>query len=204
MKDDFYDLYKMSSSYIQGDIGEVLIAHELRNQCDMLVLRNLYLPVDNHYTEIDILGISKLGIFIIESKNYNGDIKGSINDKYWSVDYSFIRSEKLYNPILQNKIHKKAVYDILFTSDFIDIPIYIPVIFSDKSNLNIVGCEKFVFTLNDFIEAYNSVDKVIIDSSTVVDLFNYFKQYSNQSLDMRLLHIDLLGRSNKSDNSGSK
>ena len=45
------------------------------------ILHNLYIPYNNGKTsEIDILFITKKGIFVIESKNYSGWIYGSEKD----------------------------------------------------------------------------------------------------------------------------
>lgn len=63
-------IFYHSSAYIQGDVGEVITASDLRSKCSMLVLRNLYFPYNNHFIEVDMIGISKLGVFIIENKNY--------------------------------------------------------------------------------------------------------------------------------------
>ncbi|WP_238403055.1 nuclease-related domain-containing protein [Paenibacillus mesophilus] len=49
--------------------------------------------------------ISSYELFVIETKNYNGEIKGGRSDKYWSVSNRF----KMYNPLMQNYGHMKAL-----------------------------------------------------------------------------------------------
>lgn len=193
MSDNLYEYYT-TSPYIQGDVGEVIIASELRDKCSMTVLRNLYFPADTHFTEVDIVAISSKGVFIIESKNYKGEIIGSLNDKYWSVRYSVSHIERLYNPILQNKLHLIAVKSYLYDFGVIDIPIFKPVIFSNKSKLKLQDCEKSVFTLDNFINKYNNLDIELISSDTIDKLVSLFKPLSNQSYEMRLLHLSLLDR----------
>ncbi|MGO4370436.1 nuclease-related domain-containing protein [Paenibacillus sp. MCAF20] len=57
------------------------------------------------YSQIDHLIVTPYGIFIIETKNYNGEIKGTREDRNWSVGNRF----KMYNPLMQNYGHIKAV-----------------------------------------------------------------------------------------------
>lgn len=61
------------------------------------------------YSQIDHLVISPYGLFVIETKNYNGEIKGGRSDRYWSVSNRF----KLYNPLMQNYGHIKALESYL-------------------------------------------------------------------------------------------
>lgn len=188
---EIYESY-FTSAEKQGDVGEVLTASVLRSSCKMEVKRNIYLPVGSHYTEIDIIGISRLGVFVIENKNYSGTIIGDTGDKYWRVLYGCFSSSKLYNPVMQNMTHKKAVESYLSSNGYHDIPVFSPVIFNDKGTLMVKNAEKSVFSLSDFVEAYNSVSRVYLDDSTVKDLANLFHKCSNISPEMRLTHINLL------------
>jgi len=80
-----------------------------------LTLFNVYVPMNNgKTTEIDLLYITKVGIFVIESKNYKGWIFGTDTNKNWT-EVLYTRktwtnpngSEKhsFYNPIMQNNTH---------------------------------------------------------------------------------------------------
>ena len=191
--DNLYEFYT-TSPYIQGDVGEVVTASELRSKCNMKVLRNIYLPYNGRLTEIDMIAVSKLGVFIIEVKNYSGEIIGSLNDKYWKVRYSSIHYEKLYNPVFQNIRHKNAVERYLKTNNLRGIPIFRPVIFSNKASLSLKGCEKSVFTLDSFIDTYNNIDIHKINDDTISSLVDYFRPFSNQSYEMREVHLDLMKR----------
>ncbi|WP_281426454.1 nuclease-related domain-containing protein [Paenibacillus sophorae] len=57
------------------------------------------------YSQIDQLVVSPYGLFVIETKNYNGEIKGGRKDEYWTVSNRY----KMYNPIRQNYGHIKAL-----------------------------------------------------------------------------------------------
>jgi hypothetical protein len=47
-------------------------------------VHNCYVPVDNGFTEIDLIMIHETGIYVIESKNYSGWIFGDEKQKEWT------------------------------------------------------------------------------------------------------------------------
>lgn len=61
------------------------------------------------YSQIDHLLVTSYGIFVIETKNYSGTIKGGAQFKQWIVNGKF----KMYNPLRQNYGHIQAVKSIL-------------------------------------------------------------------------------------------
>jgi hypothetical protein len=103
---------KIESSRI-GELGE----YKINIQLDQLPKDTKYISdvmLVNHksktgYSQIDHVVISPYGIFVIETKNYNGEIKGSRTDKYWRVSNRF----NMYNPLMQNYGHIKALEQVL-------------------------------------------------------------------------------------------
>ena len=100
-------------------MGEKAVGSELSwanlRGAEGLTLFNVYVPMNNgKTTEIDLLYITKVGIFVIESKNYKGWIFGTDTNKNWT-EVLYTRktwtnpngSEKhsFYNPIMQNNTH---------------------------------------------------------------------------------------------------
>ncbi|MBY0011636.1 nuclease-related domain-containing protein [Paenibacillus typhae] len=96
-----------------GELGE----HKINIQLDQLPkecksLNDLLLPNPKSrtgYAQIDHVVISPYGLFVIETKNYNGEIKGGRTDQQWSVSNRY----KMYNPLKQNYGHIKAVESLL-------------------------------------------------------------------------------------------
>lgn len=92
-----------------GELGE----HKINIQLDQLpkeckYLSDLLIPNSKSrsgYSQIDHMVITPYAIFVIETKNYNGEIKGARRDKNWSVSNRF----KMYNPLMQNYGHIKAI-----------------------------------------------------------------------------------------------
>ncbi|MDQ0063258.1 nuclease-related domain-containing protein [Paenibacillus harenae] len=142
-----------------GELGE----HKINIQLDQLSkecqhLNDLLIPNSKSrtgYSQIDHLIVTPYGIFVIETKNYNGEIKGAREDRNWSVSNRF----KMYNPLMQNYGHIKAVEQQLA-----DIPnvIYISMIsftmrcrFSIDPELRKIGSDELIVydvELTEFIE----------------------------------------------------
>lgn len=76
------------------------------------LIRNVIFPIGDTTTQIDHLLVSPYGIFVIETKNMNGWIFGSVDRAQWTqVIYRFRQS--FQNPLQQNEIHVRAVRNIL-------------------------------------------------------------------------------------------
>ena len=119
-----------------------------------IVLRNLVLLNNNSTHQIDHVVVSNFGIFIIETKNYTGYVKGSDTYNKW---VQFIGKKKYYflNPVIQNKGHIKALETYLpeYSSFFVPI-----VCFTNKTKLS-VKSHNNVFNsskLYDFISFYKT------------------------------------------------
>lgn len=66
---------------------------------------NAYLPTNNGTTEIDLIMIHTTGIYVIESKNIDGLIKGHSSDIKWTQCFKGNKRFQFYNPIRQNARH---------------------------------------------------------------------------------------------------
>lgn len=84
---------------------------------DVKILNNVYIPTKNgKTTEIDVLMIHPLGIFVFESKDYSGWIYGNEKDYQWTqtlVSYGKTYKNHFYNPIKQNEGHIKALKELI-------------------------------------------------------------------------------------------
>ena len=82
-----------------------------------IVLNDIMIAVNGKTHQIDHIVLSKYGIFVIETKQYNGYIKGSKYDKKW-VRYIKGKEPIYYtNPIRQNYGHVKAICELLNISE---------------------------------------------------------------------------------------
>ncbi|MCM3709204.1 nuclease-related domain-containing protein [Sporosarcina luteola] len=92
-----------------GELGEYKINIQLdqlpkdcRYLSDLLVKNP---KAKSGYSQIDHVVLTPYGIFVIETKNYQGTIYGGKERKTWSVNGKF----KMMNPFIQNYGHIKAL-----------------------------------------------------------------------------------------------
>lgn len=129
----FYDIYIRNDNNSLGAYGEMLICNELNKIKDGRVLNNIYLySVDGKSTEIDLLFIHPTGIYVIESKNFSGYIKGDIKYNQW-LQILGRNKYKFANPINQNQKHIDYINNIL--EHKYDKNTYNIVVFSEKCTI---------------------------------------------------------------------
>lgn len=135
----------------KGRDGEASIEHILKRLSwrgiEGKILKNVYIPYGKgNVTELDLLFITKKGIFAIESKNYAGYIFGNDRYKNWTVTlYSGkdvfgtnqIEKYHFYNPIWQNQSHLRHLRKYLDKSyQFISL-----IVFSNSCELKSISIE---------------------------------------------------------------
>jgi restriction system protein len=102
-------------SFIKGKIGEIktnlaqILFLDLK---EYHIFNNVLLKANHGTTQIDHIIVSKYGIFVIETKNWNGWIYGKRDDDYWTHVF-FKAKHKLQNPLHQNYLHTKSLAEVL-------------------------------------------------------------------------------------------
>lgn len=119
---------------LKGKFGEKQVSTKL-NKLDpekYILLNDLYIPKkDGSTTQIDHILISHKGLFVLETKNYQGWILGSENHQYWT-QVIYKRKEKLYNPIWQNSMHIKVLKEYL--GEVLEgVPIHSIIVFGNQA-----------------------------------------------------------------------
>lgn len=119
----------------KGEIGEYKIDIQLdqlpkdcRYLSDLLIKNP---KAKSGYSQIDHVVLTPYGIFVIETKNYQGTIYGGKDRKTWSVNGKF----NLMNPFVQNYGHIKALASLVdqkYQNLFISI-----VSFTKRSTFNV-------------------------------------------------------------------
>ena len=145
---------------IVGKAGEYWTKKELKKLGkEYLIINDLMIRTEDKKThQIDHVVISKYGIFVIETKQYDGYITGNDYDKKWCMKAGKI---KLYinNPVHQNYGHIKALQEVLKLNEknFISI-----VCMSGNAKLKIKSNK--VVKVNDIIDKIKSYQNILIDN----------------------------------------
>jgi len=185
----------LKSKVIKGKIGELMVAKSLDHLGPPYrVLNNLTFIAQNDSTQIDHIVISKYGIFIIETKNFQGKIYGKSDDLNWT---QIIHGNKrnFQNPIRQNYKHKK------FLSEYFSIPeniIATLVAFTGDSEFP-NGMPNGVFRPNGLIDEIQSYESNKISNEDVDILTAKFQEIGKTTNEKSQTHLDNLKAKRKSN-----
>ncbi|RGE44778.1 NERD domain-containing protein [Comamonas testosteroni] len=103
------------SPRFKGWRGERAVHNAIRKQLNPLVyvdLHNVTLPTKDGSTQIDHLIFSPFGVFVLETKNYQGWIFGTEKQARWTQQI-FKKRTTFQNPLRQNFKHTKTLQDLL-------------------------------------------------------------------------------------------
>ena len=105
----------LRSPRFKGWRGERAVQNTIRKHLNPLVyvdLHNVTLPTADGSTQIDHLIFSPYGLFVLETKNYQGWIFGSERQSQWTQQI-FKKRSRFQNPLRQNYKHTKAIQELL-------------------------------------------------------------------------------------------
>jgi hypothetical protein len=109
-----YGLGRYSTTSFQNR-GETLVSKAIQAAFappDFHLLNHITLQLENGTTQVDHILVSKFGVFVIETKDYQGWIFANAKQKNWT-QVMFGRKFKFQNPIFQNMRHMQAVEKLL-------------------------------------------------------------------------------------------
>ena len=147
--------------------GEALVRKYLMEYCENRnahVLSNITLKLeDGSTTQIDHILVTIKGIFVIETKHYNGWIFANPKTKLWTQIIYKVKN-KFQNPLFQNYRHVKAIQILL---DFLDPRlIYNFVVFSGGARFktekprNVYFKEELIPAIDQYVDGLLSINHV--------------------------------------------
>lgn len=194
-------ILKYIHPYNNSEIGEIGECSLFKNLChfenqNCKFLFNLYIPkFNNEYSEIDMLMITKKGIIVIESKNYQGWIFGKESQYQWTQTLAGLYGAQkyhFYNPIIQNKNHINSLKKILPKN----IPIFSVIAFSDKCEFKNVRIGSTQIIINYYRNIASDIQKKIFDimpdkltNSEIYNLYNQLFPYTQNTEEIKEEHI---------------
>lgn len=167
------------------NLGEEEVKRVLSKISGYKLLNDIMIRKENGTSQIDHILVGKKGVFIIETKDYSGIIKGEEYSKYWTQTINK-RKNHFYNPIRQNYGHLKSVEKLIKEKN-----IYISlIVFTNKSKLKGLKTETPVIQvkkLKKFIRKYKSDIKLSNDQ--IEDIYKSLKRGNVQSSRARRKHV---------------
>jgi len=95
--------------------GEALVSRVLLSHFgppDYHLMNHVTIRMDDGTTQVDHILVSRFGVYVIETKDYNGWIFANATDATWTHVH-FRLKFKFQNPIFQNYRHVRAVQGLL-------------------------------------------------------------------------------------------
>lgn len=112
------------------------------------VLSDVVITTKRGTTQIDHIVVSRYGVFVIETKNYRGNIYGSDNQQQWTQiiltdvryrrkwykTYTYVTKNKFYNPVKQSLGHLIEIKKNL--SEWPNLKFYPIVVFTGEADIS--------------------------------------------------------------------
>lgn len=164
---------------LSGFVGEKEVANILRrlDPEKYKVINGLTIYSGKESAQIDHLIISNFGIFVIETKNFEGIIIGEETSNYWT-QILYKNRENFYNPIKQNNWHVRVLEDILKKYSNI---LYFPIIvFTTSSDLRVKTITDVVKT-DDLIKTIRQHRDKVISDIAKDNIYNYLMHVKSRN-----------------------
>ena len=175
----------------KGKYAEKLVDKILSRLPEDYITFNDLLFKSNGYTvQIDHITVSPYGVFVIETKGYQGWITGGENSEYWTQTI-FKSKHKFYNPIRQNDGHVRFLRYLLKCS--VDIPFIPIVVFNNDADLMVHVWNHCVINRSYLMSAItryktpllnkNTIEWIVKtnQNNTIVTTKNDFKQHKQNT-----------------------
>lgn len=188
-----YEQYK-------GRLGEDRVVSALKPMpYNNRILRNLLITDESgSSTEIDLVIITSMGVYVIESKNYSGWIFGNHDQQHWTQVFANQTKNKFYNPIHQNVGHIKALKKKM--QKYTDIDYYSVIVFSDEATLKnvprsdaktmILNIKELCEIIKSSIEFNNKLARgPLLMSAKIDEIWLELYQYTINTAEDRSAHI---------------
>lgn len=172
----------------KGNDGEFLIKTVLTQLNPKLykVYNDLLLEYKGYTFQIDHLVVSRMGIFIIETKNYNAILKGSEFQTNWT-HITYKSKHQVYNPILQNHKHIESCCQLLNLdkSKFINL-----IALVGEAKLDFVPQTCTFVNQYDILDTIKSYREPLIQLEEIKPIFKTLEQAKREGSTAREEHIN--------------
>ena len=173
---------------LRGFIGEKKTRLALEGlPRDYVVLHDLLLRNEGRSSQIDHTVISPHGIFVIETKAYDGWIAGGERSEYWTQVIGK-KKRRFYNPVRQNRAHVQALKNTL--ARFGDVPCLPVVVFSDVCELRKVDTRTPVIHRRELVDfILRSKNGEVLNQGDIREICQRLVSANIQSKDARKQHV---------------
>jgi len=186
-----------------GTEGELCVSNILSQLPDeYITLNNVILKTPRGTTQIDHIVVSKHGVFVIETKNYRGNIYGNDDQKEWKQlivtpvtfdnnwwkTYTYVTKNYFYNPVKQSLGHMYAVKDEL--KDFPHLPIVPIVVFAGEANIRYVHSKHHVILGDDLVNTITQYQSLFLSDNGLSKVLSILREKDQSEIITTKEHVD--------------
>ena len=106
----------MSGTTLKGAVGEYRVwkwADTLLPRPRYIHFHDLRLATSTSRTQIDHVFLSRMGVFVVETKNFEGWVHGRAGDESWTQTFANGVRHRFRNPLRQNDWHVRVLARLL-------------------------------------------------------------------------------------------
>lgn len=142
-----------TAAEMAGKLGEDAVSRAVWAACQFderhyKILRNVYVPTIDGYSEIDVLLLHETGIYVFESKNLSGSVYGDEKHPQWQQYKTNGKKDPIPNPILQNKRHIDNLCVFLKQNKY-QFRAFSMIVFGNKSKLKYIPENKSLTSIHE-------------------------------------------------------
>ena len=168
-----------SSPEYKGKVGEQRVSFVIRRlikEKGGYLIDDIHLPINkDKTTQIDHIYISKYGVFVIETKAYQGIIYGKTSDSKWVIYFANQKFD-MYNPIKQNDLHIAAVNTNI--KSLVTSPVSIVTIL--RANISNIHA-KNVFNLPQMEKYFLNLKEEVMTNEEVEEIYQEISSYKKNA-----------------------
>lgn len=176
----------LKSPKTKGAVGELLVELSLGGNIpnEKYVINNLLLYNESKSHQIDHIIIRKTGVFVVETKNYSGQIYGQDNQREWTQVLDYGREKhRFYNPIRQNKSHIYALSKIIGRKDC-----FVSIIVFPKADI-MTYFDAYVGSVSDMKRWLKQDREEILTATEIEQIYTQLIDYKNNPRLTKEQHI---------------
>jgi hypothetical protein len=145
---------------IRSSMGEAILANTISTQFTRphVLLNNITIPTEGATTQVDHILVADTGIFIIETKHYQGWIYGGPDQSQWT-QVIYKKKSRFQNPVRQNYGHLKTIQSLFTLPDDHFIPV---VVFTGQAEFK-TELGPSVLQLNQLMPFLNQSRPMLLD-----------------------------------------
>ena len=148
------------------------------------IFHDLYVRKPNgKYSQIDLVIVARVGVIVIEVKDYSGWIFGNSNQTNWTQSLAYgKRKYRFYNPIKQNVNHIDVLKQKINQSN--NIPFFSLIVFygdCELKKIDYVPRDTYVVSAHRVFEALDIISNGndSVNYSNKIEMLNILKQSVN-------------------------